>query len=668
MAVPPLQPFIDPLPSAPDTATPETWLSQCLAAQANQIVILDAHQHPKGLVLLHRLVTTVIDPRQVTAITSQHTALGEDHSRSLTTKVISAAAEDLLEPCLLVSWDTPLTAVVQQVSSEIEATWIVVDAQRQYVGRLNPARLFNHVLGQSEPGQSADSVASDATAEQPQQAVLSVGQAVLLTYLGHELKTPLTSLLGLSSLLGTQRLGSLNDRQARYIELIQQHSRRLTALVNTVLDLGRIESGTLQLMPQRVSLPTLCQEAYRQAVRSGDFAQVTCSKSPCDHIPDLSLVADPLRLGQILTYLIRATLTVSPARSCPLSIRSAGAWVLCRPWPHSHSADSDLHQSLHLLSSATPPHIDTDHATSWLELLLVRRLAQLHGGDLVKMAHGDGDLCPTLLLPYNARFPQPPAGHFVLLVAPDADAIAQVQAQVTPLGYQLIITDTPEETLAVAARLSPVAVLLHLDAPTVQQHLSKLKADPRTCDCPAIALTPPTQLARLTALAVDQHVFWPTPDLASALSQPQAPLAPLATKLTVLYLRAAETRSHATPGAELPDLLHDCGCRVLEVDDLDQASLLTRVWKPQVAVLDPALASPEQFLRDFSQYPELTRLGLVSLTRQATQIAHGHPNLAVFPCLVNDQPRQTPEQVEQVSAWLLQAIQVAANHVSTPSD
>ncbi|NER03629.1 MAG: hybrid sensor histidine kinase/response regulator, partial [Okeania sp. SIO3C4] len=75
-----------------------------------------------------------------------------------------------------------------------------------------------------------------------------------LACISHELKTPLTAVLGLSSLLKEQALGTLNERKARYAKLIHQSGRHLMAVVNDILDLTRMETGQMELNSESVDI------------------------------------------------------------------------------------------------------------------------------------------------------------------------------------------------------------------------------------------------------------------------------------------------------------------------------------------------------------------------------------------------------------------------------
>jgi DNA-binding response OmpR family regulator len=100
--------------------------------------------------------------------------------------------------------------------------------------------------------------------------------------------------------------------------------------------------------------------------------------------------------------------------------------------------------------------------------------------------------------------------------------------------------------------------------------------------------------------------------------------------------------------------------RVLEADDLDQAELLARVWHPDVVLLDSTkIADSLSYLKQFSSYPDLAALPIVTLDHQTTEAANHVTGLSVYPCLASDHS-------SRISA-LLQVIQVAAGMSRKPN-
>lgn len=653
MVILPLLDFVLSVPSTSDSDAPALWLQVCLQAEASHIVVLNDQRQPLGIVKLSRLVA---------AINGVGAHLGTPQRGPDTAQVseprlgsaMTVKATNLVEVAPVIMADLSLGAAAQAIAGATERLWIVVDSQHCYLGVLDAARLLSFLWGQQVAHPSDSSAVSSLPATK---AGVNPYSTVLITHLGHELKTPLTSLLGLSSLLSTQKLGRLTPRQSRYVGLIQQHARRLTAQVNAVLDLGRINSGTLPVMPQVVSLPDLCQAAYRQALL------LVGETVPADHplplaweraLPPLTVVADPLRLGQMLTYLIYLTLKQDPDPACfPIVMETWERWVLFTPLG-MQASERCLHYSPQQEIAASTDYTEVE---GWLELLLTRKLAHLHSGELVMMSQPQGDPSPVLFLPLQAA--SAPAQLLVLAtLAPPV--ITGVQAQVAPLSYRLAITPPGPETLDVVARLGPAAVLVDLQAADHRDLLRLLRTDGRTHTCPIVVLVPPTGTAPTDLRPVDHAIPWPSDELTPLLATPPAPATPPPTRITVLYLRSSAPQIETDViGFDLPTLLHDCGCQVLEVDDLDQASLITRVWQPDVMVLDPAVVDPDAYLQGLAEFPDLTELALITLTPEATQSAHTFPKVTVYPCLVGECDWQVSAESNQVLIWLQEVLQVA---------
>jgi len=87
----------------------------------------------------------------------------------------------------------------------------------------------------------------------------------LLATVSHELKSPLTGIVGLSSLLKGQKLGQLNQRQARYVQLIYSGGQKMMGIVNDLLKLTNLAAEQL-LEPELINLEFLCRQLYQQAL------------------------------------------------------------------------------------------------------------------------------------------------------------------------------------------------------------------------------------------------------------------------------------------------------------------------------------------------------------------------------------------------------------------
>jgi signal transduction histidine kinase len=124
-----------------------------------------------------------------------------------------------------------------------------------------------------------------------------------LANMSHELRTPLNAINGFSDLLLTEQVGAVNEVQRDFLESVLRNGRHLLGLINSVLDLSKIEAGRMALS----LAPTDMREAILGAV--ADTASLRAEKSQecevrMDADMDLTIVADNFRVRQVLFNLL----------------------------------------------------------------------------------------------------------------------------------------------------------------------------------------------------------------------------------------------------------------------------------------------------------------------------------------------------------------------------
>ncbi|GAC1439545.1 MAG: hypothetical protein NVS1B11_32100 [Terriglobales bacterium] len=87
-----------------------------------------------------------------------------------------------------------------------------------------------------------------------------------LASMSHELRTPLNAIVGFSELLADGTLGSLNEKQKRFVNHIKQGSAHLLQLINDILDLSKIEAGQLIFTMSISRSKRLCPRFYLRFV------------------------------------------------------------------------------------------------------------------------------------------------------------------------------------------------------------------------------------------------------------------------------------------------------------------------------------------------------------------------------------------------------------------
>lgn len=132
-----------------------------------------------------------------------------------------------------------------------------------------------------------------------------------ISLVSHELRTPLTSLMGALDLLSAGQLGDLTNRGQQVLSIATTNTERLIRLVNDILDLERMKSGTIALQKRLCNLSKLMVQATEAMQTLADQSQITLNTEPLD----LNLQADCDRLLQTLTNLLSNAIKFSPAGS-----------------------------------------------------------------------------------------------------------------------------------------------------------------------------------------------------------------------------------------------------------------------------------------------------------------------------------------------------------------
>ncbi len=144
---------------------------------------------------------------------------------------------------------------------------------------------------------------------QRQLAQLDLARKKFIATASHELRTPIFSLAGFVELLEDEDLDS--ETRRRFVEQLRDQVERLRKLSVDLLDLSKLESGSLELRPEEVDLGELTRSV------SGEFEPVLAQHD--SHLElrlasrRITAVCDPVRVAQIMRILIDNALTHTPA-------------------------------------------------------------------------------------------------------------------------------------------------------------------------------------------------------------------------------------------------------------------------------------------------------------------------------------------------------------------
>ena len=123
-----------------------------------------------------------------------------------------------------------------------------------------------------------------------------------LSRMSHELRTPLNAVLGFAQLMQIDETQSMSDVQRARIGHIERAGAHLLAMINDVLDLSRIEAGTMPLSPEPLSAASVLDDALTLVASQAHNAGVKLAPPTASR--ELWLHADRVRLRQVLANLL----------------------------------------------------------------------------------------------------------------------------------------------------------------------------------------------------------------------------------------------------------------------------------------------------------------------------------------------------------------------------
>ncbi|MCL6092711.1 MAG: ATP-binding protein [Actinomycetota bacterium] len=132
-----------------------------------------------------------------------------------------------------------------------------------------------------------------------------------LATMSHELRTPLNSIIGFSELLEDETYGGLNNKQMRYVGNIVVSSKHLLKLINDILDLAKVESGTIEIHPEQLSLPDAMSSVISIVEPLATKKDINLETNIIDDVKYIH--ADPARFKQILYNLLSNAIKFTPS-------------------------------------------------------------------------------------------------------------------------------------------------------------------------------------------------------------------------------------------------------------------------------------------------------------------------------------------------------------------
>jgi PAS domain S-box-containing protein len=345
-----------------------------------------------------------------------------------------------------------------------------------------------------------------------------------LAMLAHELRNPVGVIVNALSVLDESK--ELDQERApqlgRARTVIGRHARHLARLLDDLLDVARITEGIIDLERQLVDLRLIAQQAVETERHhiDGKRQQVTLALGECP----VPVTGDSLRLQQVVGNLVNNACKYTPSGgSISITLAAEGESAVVRVLDSGAGIPPDRLEAVFDLFTQVNPSLARTEGGLGIGLTLVRRLVQLHGGEVRARSHGLGTGAEFIVrLPLAREVIQRPVHPSpapsltptrILVIEDNADGREMLSISLRLAGHEVWEAATGNEGIEMAQRHAPAIVLIDVGLPDIDGYEvgRRLRQTVGTA-ARLIAVTgygPPQDRARSEQAGFDAHVVKP---------------------------------------------------------------------------------------------------------------------------------------------------------------
>jgi HAMP domain-containing protein/CheY-like chemotaxis protein/signal transduction histidine kinase len=605
-------------------------------------------------VLFEDRVKAVIELASLSAFTTSHLAFLEQLTASI--GIVLNSIEATMQTEGLLKQSQQLATELQVQQKELQQTNEQLAQKAQQLAEQN--------VEVERKNQEIEQARRALEEKAKELALTSKYKSEFLANMSHELRTPLNSILVLGQQLSDNPDGNLTPKQVEFSRTIHGAGTDLLNLITDILDLSKIESGTVSVEAEEVYFASLLDMVERPFRHEAENRHLSFEVETDPHLTR-SIVTDSKRLQQVLKNLLSNAFKFTEQGGVRLSASLAGSG-----WSEDHPILGKAASVVAFAVSDTGIGIPLDkqriifeafqqadagtsrkYGGTGLGLAISRELASLLGGEIqLRSAPGRGStfilyLPQTYVGPSSAAMaerknpsavspaplsvvgvPEHPVEKIpddrdnlqpddaILLIVEDDPHYARVLRDLSrDKGFKVLVAMRGAEALALAREYHPTAVSLDVFLPDMLGWtlLNHLKQDPATRHIPVQMLTLDEDRSHGLARGAFAFVTKPTtPEgLKTALTRIKAYAAPRRKRLLVVEDNPAEQLS-------IKELLGYDDIDVTVVSSGEEAILAVNRESFDCVVLDLRLPDISGFevLERFRDTPSLCDLPVVVFT------------------------------------------------------
>ena len=327
----------------------------------------------------------------------------------------------------------------------------------------------------------------------------------------HELRTPLTSISGALGLITGGALGEVPPAAMDMITIAHSNSRRLTHLINDLLDIEKIAAGKVVFDMQVQPLMALVEQAVEATRMYGSESQVTLQVTQT--APGLDVRVDSQRFLQILSNLLSNAIKFSPhGGTVEIAVEHYAPKVRISVRDHGRGIPAEFRGRIFQKFAQADASDTRKQSGTGLGLAISRELAERMNGSLDYDSEPGKGARFFLELPVANEKLQVSDGDStpILIVEDDADAALLLRKILADAGYSADIAGNGAAALRAVEQQHYAAVVLDLRLPDMNgiDIIRKWRAQASTRELPIIVASAQAEDGKLTITGDAPGIVW----------------------------------------------------------------------------------------------------------------------------------------------------------------
>jgi signal transduction histidine kinase len=216
-------------------------------------------------------------------------------------------------------------------------------------------------------------------------------KTAFLNVTSHELRTPMTTIKGYVQMLLKQGFGRLTEEQKKSLDVVLRNANRLDRLIEDILDVSRLQSGTMKFIPKITDIKIVVDETVESLCPYADFKRITIHADVEEGVPQLFI--DEERIRQVLANLVNNAIKFSPDSST-INIKikkDKKNLVLFDVQDHGRGIPKNKQKRVFNLFYQVDAGMDRKFGGAGLGLAISRGIVIAHGGRIwVESKEGEG--------------------------------------------------------------------------------------------------------------------------------------------------------------------------------------------------------------------------------------------------------------------------------------